>query len=126
MIVLANPSSYVYVQTTVAGALSTHAVYADWNGQLVTLGRESHNITDASAGYWIVSPPATGIQRNIKYIGVRFGFSNATVTTVHHDGTTWTALFWGYGGTGVGYSYTEGKGWQFLSGLGGLRRAWTV
>jgi hypothetical protein len=127
MIVLANTSSFLYVVSSVVGPVDTYVVYADWNGQTVTLGRGATHQTDTTTGPWILGSPAAGVQRSVKYIGIRLTYTGTYyVSTVHYDGTTWAVLFNGTGANGGGYYYVEGRGWQFLTTSCALRRAFTA
>jgi hypothetical protein len=118
MLTLISPTDILQLVTTTTNQTTVHASYVDWNGSYPIPGRQNSNITTATTTT-IVNAPASGIQRNIKFLNI-FLFGNTGLLTVQHSNGTTTVTLFRLDCSREFYQsilYTEARGWQSL-GIG--------
>lgn len=90
MINLASTSDLVRVVTSSAAQIEVHASWADFDGTVVSLGRQNTPHITTATTTTIVPSPGSGVVRNLKHLNITNDHAGAscTVTVEHTDGTT--------------------------------------
>lgn len=92
MLILASATDQIQIVTAAAGAIYVHASYLDNVSGSVAPGRQNTSITTA-ATTTVVSPPASGVFRNLKTLHCyNGGGAGQAITVLHTDGTTTVQL----------------------------------
>ncbi len=95
MILLTSTSDIITVITGSAGTIQVHASYVDNLNGVGTPDRKNQADISTAATTTIVTSPASGAQRNIKYFSVYNSHaSTANLITVNHSDGTTVRILW--------------------------------
>src|SRR5580693_1449267 len=122
MLLLTSTSDLVSVVTSSNAELDVHASYADYNGTLVTPGRQD-TIINSVTTTTLVGSPSGGITRNVKCLMLhnKDSASSNIVKVTHTDGTNTPVLFQYTLLAGETLQYWDGSGWSVMDANGGLK-----
>jgi hypothetical protein len=89
MLLLTSTSDIVRLVTSAAATIQVHVSYIDNNSGTITPGRTNTAAISTATTTTIVASPASGVQRNVKYLNVTNSHATAStnVTIQHFDGT---------------------------------------
>jgi hypothetical protein len=81
------------ILTSSISTIDVHASWLDNTSNVVSVGRENTSITTAATTE-VVTPPASGVQRNVRTLHIRNrGVAVNAVTVVHFDGDISVELY---------------------------------
>lgn len=89
MLLLTSTSDIIRIVTGSAADIDVHASYVDNNAGTITPGRTNTPAITTATTTTVVASPGSGVQRNVKYLGITNAHATAstTVTVQHFDGT---------------------------------------
>jgi hypothetical protein len=123
MLLLTSTSDLIQLVTGAAvTSMNVHASFTDYNGTLVTPGRQNSNIT-GQATNTVVAAPGSNVQRNVKSLSVynAHASSSNAVTLQHYDGSI-TSILCSYTLlAGETLYYTETGEVVIIDAAGGLK-----
>lgn len=93
MLILASPSDNLQLNVASAGSIDVHTSWMDNVAGAVGPGRTNTPTITTATTVNIVSPPASGTQRNVKTVHIRNRGAASNIVTVYHtDGIVAVAL----------------------------------
>ena len=82
------------IVTSSAAQIECHASWADFNGTVVSLGRQNTPAITTATTTTVVPSPGSGVQRNVKHLNITNDHASlpCTITVEHFEGTTASEL----------------------------------